>query len=104
VGATNVPTTLSYGGNYFDITIQPSSDTSIADDAAKSTTIWLIRQGFTKHAMNMGQRIMQINNTFTVQNNGDDHFAHCPADFIPDLIPAWTRVSISIRHDQQYSK
>jgi hypothetical protein len=66
----NVPTTLSYGGNYFDITIQPSSYTGSADDAAKGTTIWLIRQGFTTHAMNMGQRIMQLNNTFTVQNNG----------------------------------
>jgi hypothetical protein len=66
----NVPTTLSYGGNYFDITIQPSSYTGSADDAAKNTTIWLIRQGFTTHAMNMGQRIMQLNNTFTVQSNG----------------------------------
>jgi Domain of unknown function (DUF1929) len=66
----NVPTTLSYGGNYFDITIQPSSYTGSADDAAKRTTVWLIRQGFTTHAMNMGQRIMQLNNTFTVQSNG----------------------------------
>jgi Domain of unknown function (DUF1929) len=66
----NVPTTLSYGGNYFDITIQPSSYMGSADDAAKSTTIWLIRQGFTTHTMNMGQRIMQLNNSFTVQSNG----------------------------------
>ncbi|KAF8500254.1 hypothetical protein F5888DRAFT_1680555 [Russula emetica] len=48
---------------FFDITIQPSFDTSIADDAAKSTTIWLIRQGFTKHAMNMGQRTVSCNQT-----------------------------------------
>ncbi|KAH9985645.1 glyoxal oxidase [Russula compacta] len=66
----NIPSTLSYGGNSFDITIPPSSYTNSANDAARNTTIWLIRQGFTTHAMNMGQRIMQLNNTFTVQDNG----------------------------------
>jgi Domain of unknown function (DUF1929) len=66
----NVPTTLSYGGNPFDITISPSSYSGSGNDAAGNTTVWLIRQGFTTHAMNMGQRIMQLNNTFTVQDNG----------------------------------
>ena len=66
----NVPTTLSYGGESFDITIPQSSYAGSSNDAAKNTTVWLIRQGFTTHAMNMGQRIMQLNNTFTVQNNG----------------------------------
>jgi len=94
----NVPTTLSYGGNYFDITVQPSSYTGSADDAAKNTTIWLIRQGFTTHAMNMGQRIMQLNNTFTVQNNGTItlHVAQPPP--FPTLFqpgPAFLFVTIS---------
>jgi hypothetical protein len=66
----NIPTTLSYGGNPFDITILPSSYSGNGNDAAGNTTVWLIRQGFTTHAMNMGQRIMQLNNTFTVQDNG----------------------------------
>jgi len=94
----NVPTTLSYGGNYFDITIQPSSYMGSADDAAKNTTIWLIRQGFTTHAMNMGQRIMQLNNTFTVQNNGTVtlHTAQLPP--FPNLFqpgPAFLFVTIN---------
>jgi galactose oxidase-like protein len=66
----NVPNTLSYGGKPFDITVSPSSFTGNANDAAGNTTVWLIRPGFTTHAMNMGQRIMQLNNTFTVQGNG----------------------------------
>jgi len=66
----NIPTTLSYGGKAFDITIPPSSYTGNANDAAGNTTIWLIRQGFTTHAMNMGQRSMQLNNTYTVQSDG----------------------------------
>ena len=66
----NIPSTLSYGGDYFDITIPSSSYSGAGNDAAANTTIWLIRQGFTTHAMNMGQRIMQLNNTYTVQSNG----------------------------------
>jgi hypothetical protein len=66
----NVPKTLSYGGDAFDITVPASSYTGSANDAAANTTVWLIRQGFTTHAMNMGQRIMQLNNTFTVQDDG----------------------------------
>ena len=66
----NIPTTLSYGGNYFDIIIPPTSYSGAANDAADNTTIWLIRPGFTTHAMNiMGQRILQLNNTYTVESN-----------------------------------
>jgi hypothetical protein len=55
--ATNIPT-LSYGGNYFDVTIPSTSYFGSANDAADSTTIWLIRPGFTTQAMSMGQRIL----------------------------------------------
>ena len=66
----NIPQTLSYGGTYFDITIPSSSYSGAGNDAAANTTVWLIRQGFSTHAMNMGQRTMQLNNTYTVQSNG----------------------------------
>jgi Domain of unknown function (DUF1929) len=66
----NIPKTLSYGGNYFDITIPPTSYSGAANDAADNTTIWLIRPGFTTHAMNMGQRILELNYTYTVESNG----------------------------------
>jgi hypothetical protein len=66
----NVPTTLSYGGNPFDITLSSSSYTGNANDAAGNTTVWLIRPGFSTHSMNMGQRSMQLNNTYTVQDDG----------------------------------
>ena len=66
----NIPTTLAYGGNYFDIVIPPTSYSGAANDAADNTTVWLIRPGFTTHAMNMGQRILQLNNTYTVESNG----------------------------------
>ncbi|KAI9449470.1 glyoxal oxidase, partial [Russula earlei] len=66
----NIPKTLSYGGHYFDITITSTSYPGPGNDAADNTTIWLIRPGFTTHAMNMGQRILQLNHTSTVFPNG----------------------------------
>ncbi|KAH9979781.1 hypothetical protein BJV74DRAFT_857462 [Russula compacta] len=78
----NIPSTLSYGGNYFDITIAASSYSGAANDAADNTTIWLIRPGFTTHAMNMGQRILELNHTYTVESNGTIilHTAQPPAN------------------------
>jgi len=66
----NIPATLSYGGGYFDITVPSTSYSGAGNDAAANTSVWLIRQGFATHAMNMGQRIMQLNNTYNVQSNG----------------------------------
>ncbi|KAH9973673.1 glyoxal oxidase [Lactifluus volemus] len=94
----NMPQTLSYGGDLFDITIPPSSYSGNSNDAASNTTVWLIRQGFTTHAMNMGQRILQLNNTFTVRDNGTIilHTAQLPP--VPSLFqpgPAFLFVTIN---------
>lgn len=67
---TGMPTTLSYGGDLFNLTIPKSSYTGLANDAAGNTTVVIQRGGFTTHAMNMGQRLMQLNNTFTVNKDG----------------------------------
>lgn len=67
---TGMPTTISYGGNPFDITIPASSYSGSSNDAASNATVVLVRGGFTTHAMNMGQRFMQLNNTYTVQSDG----------------------------------
>lgn len=67
---SGMPTTLSYGGNPFDITIPPTSYSGSANDAADSATVVLHRNGFTTHAMNMGQRLLQLNNTYTVNASG----------------------------------
>lgn len=65
-----VPTNLTYGGPYFNITVPASSYSGSANDAAANTTVWVMRQGFTTHAMNMGQRALALNNTFTVNSDG----------------------------------
>ncbi|KAH7890328.1 hypothetical protein F5I97DRAFT_1946086 [Phlebopus sp. FC_14] len=79
---TGMPTTLSYGGQYFDITIPASSYTGSANAAAANTTVVLSRGGFTTHAMNMGQRHLQLNNTYTVNSDGSYvvHVGQVPAN------------------------
>ncbi|KAG9311209.1 glyoxal oxidase [Chiua virens] len=68
---TGTPSTLSYGGSYFNLTVSSTSYTkSSANDAAANTTVVLVRGGFTTHAMNMGQRHLQLNNTYSVNNDG----------------------------------
>ncbi|KAF8132765.1 glyoxal oxidase [Boletus edulis] len=68
---TGVPQTLSYGGPYFDLTVSSTSYAGTsANDAAANTTVVLVRGGFTTHAMNMGQRYLQLNNTYIVNNDG----------------------------------
>jgi len=67
---TGIPKTLSYGGKYFDITVPPSSYSGSANTAAEKTKIMVIRPGWTTHGMSMGQRALQLNHTFTVNNDG----------------------------------
>lgn len=67
---TGMPKTLGYGGDYFDILVAATSYSGSANDAADSTKVVIVRPGFTTHAMNMGQRYMQLNNTYTVNSNG----------------------------------
>lgn len=77
---TGIPSNLSYGGKPFDITVPATSYSGSANDAAHSTIVAVIRGGFTTHAMNMGQRFLQLNNTYTVNKDGSItlHVAQLP--------------------------
>ncbi|KAL4247653.1 Galactose oxidase-like Early set domain-containing protein [Abortiporus biennis] len=95
---TGIPKTLSYGGDAFDLTVPASSYTGNANDAADSALVYIIRSGFTTHAMNMGQRSMQLNNTYTVNKDGSLtlHVAQPPPN--PNLFqpgPAFMYVTIN---------
>jgi hypothetical protein len=77
---TGVPANISYGGPSFDITIPASSYSGSANAAAANTTVVLIRPGWTTHAMNMGQRYVQLNNTYSVNSDNSIvlHTAQAP--------------------------
>lgn len=68
-----VPSNITYGGQPFDITFTSSSwDTTKMDAnaAAASTKVIVIRQGFSTHAMNMGQKALRLNTTYSVADSG----------------------------------
>ena len=93
-----VPKTLSYGGDYFNLTIPATSYSGNANSAADVTTVTIHRSGFTTHAMNMGQRHMQLNSTYTVNKDGTItlHVAQLPPN--PNLFqpgPALLFVNIN---------
>ncbi|THU80802.1 DUF1929-domain-containing protein [Dendrothele bispora CBS 962.96] len=67
---SGIPKTLSYGGSSFDITVPSSSYSGSANNAAENTHVSVVRPGWTTHAMNMGQRYLQLNNTYTVNSDG----------------------------------
>ncbi|KAG6906057.1 hypothetical protein DXG01_016118 [Tephrocybe rancida] len=77
---TGMPKTISYGGDFFDLTLPSSSYADSANAAAGNTSVILVRGGFTTHAMNMGQRYAQPNNTPTVKDDGSIvlHVAQAP--------------------------
>lgn len=55
------PSSLSYGGEYFNVSYTPSNSSSNSDN----TKVVVIRTGFSTHAMNMGQRYLELNSTYT---------------------------------------
>ncbi|KAJ7129805.1 glyoxal oxidase N-terminus-domain-containing protein [Mycena epipterygia] len=67
---SGIPSTLSYGGNPFDVTIPSSSYSGASNTAANNTIVSVVRGGWTTHGMNMGQRFLQLNNTYTVNKDG----------------------------------
>ncbi|KAJ6584865.1 glyoxal oxidase N-terminus-domain-containing protein [Mycena capillaripes] len=66
---SGIPSKITYGGSSFDVTLPSSSYSGTGNAAAANTTVVLLRPGWTTHAMNMGQRYLQLNNTYTVNSD-----------------------------------
>jgi hypothetical protein len=59
-----LPTSIGYGGSYFNVTLDGDDLFGDANNV-KNTTVVIIRQGFSTHAYNMGQRMVQLESTYT---------------------------------------
>jgi Domain of unknown function (DUF1929) len=64
-----LPTSLSYGGNYFDVQLS-SQDLSGNQANLKSTKVMVIKTGFSTHAINFGQRAAELDFTYTSNKDG----------------------------------
>ncbi|KAG8896391.1 hypothetical protein FRB99_008918 [Tulasnella sp. 403] len=65
----NLPTTLGYGGPAWNITLQ-ASDLGGSMSNLPTAKVVIIRPGFSTHAMNMGQRYVQLDSTYTGNQDG----------------------------------
>ena len=64
-----MPSSILYGGNPFDITVNGTFMGSSANAKAANTKFAIIRPGFSTHAMNMGQRAVYLDYTYTVNDD-----------------------------------
>ncbi|KAH7104250.1 DUF1929-domain-containing protein [Auriculariales sp. MPI-PUGE-AT-0066] len=68
---SGIPTTpLTYGGPYFNMTIAADSLSGNPNELAAKTKVALVRTGFSTHGMQMGQRYVQLQSTYTVADDG----------------------------------
>ncbi|CCO32449.1 Galactose oxidase Short=GAO [Rhizoctonia solani AG-1 IB] len=81
-----LPDTLSYGGAAFQVYLPVGTYVGDPNEAAGSARVVLIRPGFSTHAMNMGQRLLQLNSSFEVSDEGNIvlHVAQAPPN--PNLL------------------
>jgi hypothetical protein len=81
---SGVPTTLSYGGDSFDLVM----DTFMDEATAQNTKVVIIRGGFNTHAIGFGQKMLQLESTYTVDeqtNKTTLHVSQLPGNPGPTL-------------------
>ncbi|KAI0775795.1 DUF1929-domain-containing protein [Trametes elegans] len=60
---------LTYGGPYFNVSLT-ADDLGGDANNVKEASVILLRTGFSTHTMNMGQRMLQLNSTYTGNADG----------------------------------
>ncbi|KAF8199812.1 copper radical oxidase [Mycena galopus ATCC 62051] len=85
---TGLLSALGYGGLSFDVQLDEDDLSGDVHNAANATVI-VIRTGFSTHAMNMGQRFLQLDSTYTAYEGNNTATLHVsqlppnPAIFAP---------------------
>lgn len=67
---TNLPTTLTYGGNYWQTNLTTQDLNSDPATYIQKTKAIVIRTGFSTHAINMSQRLVELGLSYTVHDDG----------------------------------
>jgi len=64
-----MPANLTYGGPYFNVSLS-LNDLENSSSNIKNTNAVVIRTGYSTHAFNMGQRVLQLRTSYTVADDG----------------------------------
>lgn len=80
--SANLPSSLSYGGDFFNLTLA----TSLSQAQADTAKVVVIRNGFHTHAMGFGQRFLELETSYTIENNQTTlHVSQMPGNPGPTL-------------------
>ncbi|CAO1627348.1 unnamed protein product [Parajaminaea phylloscopi] len=82
-----LPSSILYGGNTWSFTVGAKDMGNAANAKAKATKIMVIRGGFSTHAMNMGQRALQLDHSFNVHDDGSVTYTVMPMPKNVNLFP-----------------
>lgn len=63
-GNQGFPDTLSYGGNYWNLTLNTTDETIV-----QSAKVNIIRGGFSTHAVQWGQRFLELETSYLIDNS-----------------------------------
>ncbi|KAG8775988.1 hypothetical protein FRC15_000209 [Serendipita sp. 397] len=93
---SGIPTSLTYGGQYFDLEL--SSDDLFGNIGNINVVkVVIIKTGFSTHAINFGQRMAELDHTFTTNAAGGAtlHVSQAPPNAaIMQPGPAWDALSL----------
>ncbi|KAI9435759.1 glyoxal oxidase [Lactarius indigo] len=84
---TGIPNNLRYGGPFFNLSLSASDLFEDAENVKRSRVV-VMRTGFSTHTMNMGQRLVELEISYTANADGSG-ILHCsnlppnPAIFPP---------------------
>ncbi|KAI0057765.1 DUF1929-domain-containing protein [Artomyces pyxidatus] len=70
-----LPTSLTYGGSYFDISLAPEDLLGDLHNVGSAKVV-VLRTGFSTHGQNMGQRMVQLETAFAIGTDGSATL-HC---------------------------
>lgn len=69
---SDLPTSLEYGGDYWNLTYTPTNSSADPGNAK----VVIIRTGFSTHAINFGQRYLELETSYTHNTETDEVTLH----------------------------
>lgn len=84
---TNLPGYILYGGKTWTFNMDADFMGSSANYKANNTKVMVIRPGYSTHAMNMNQRSLQLQHSFTVNDDGSVSYTVMPMPTNVNLFP-----------------
>lgn len=67
---------IGYGGSYFNVSLSATDLSNNAADLINSTKVVILRTGFSTHGLNMGQRYVELDTTYTVDTASNTAVLH----------------------------